>query len=315
LSFLAKLKPGSARRGHTPWLAVHAGEAALLGALRQPTRDGKRPAVRLLAPQAVPARASALRGWRDVVGRRARANVVLRTVEYRVLPVEPPPLPAAELREALRWQVAEALDFPVEDAAIDLLALPAGTASGGRDRRFVVAAPNEHIARWVTTCKEAELPLAAVDIPEMAMRNLSVLAAEASAHAFLYVGIRSTRLALVWQRELCSFRQLEISGQQLVSLPEHERAGVYERLALEIQRTADSFSRQFSGIELEALWLNSVVQPEAMADALATQIAQRVHLFDIADHVDIVDGGPVLDLPLGRDHLLAIGGALRDDAA
>lgn len=301
------------RRPATPWLGVHAGESALLGALAAPRRDG-RPAVALLPPQAVPARPAALRAWCDALDQRIRANIVLRSADYRVLPIEVPELPPDEVREAARWQVADALDFSVEDAAIDLLALPA-QAGSRRNQCFVVATPQEQVAHWVATCKDAGMPLAAVDIPEMAMRNLSVLAAGDGAHAFLYVGMRSTRLALVWRRELCSFRQLDIAGQQLAAASEEEHAAQVERLALEIQRTADSFSRQFSGIELETLWLFSVVHPELLADALSLQVSQRVRHYDIADHVDVVAGGPVLDLALGRDHLLAIGGALREEAA
>ncbi|MBI5719460.1 MAG: hypothetical protein HZC37_17470 [Burkholderiales bacterium] len=299
-----------ARAAQAPWLGVHAGETALLGALALP--GGTRPRVQLMPPAPVPAQSAALRGWRASAARAMRANVVLRGAEYRVLPIEPPPLERGELREAARWQVADALDFPVEDAAIALLHLPA-QAGSQRNTCFVVASPQEPVTAWVECCKSAQLPLAAVDIPEMAMRNLSVLAAGDVAHAFLYVGIRSTRLALIWRRELCSFRQLDIPAAQLVGSSETEPSPLMERLALEIQRTADAFSRQFSGVDLETLWLASVLEPAQLADQLGLQIAQRVQVYDVAQHVE-VSGGAVLDLPQGRDYLLAIGGALRQES-
>lgn len=295
-----------------PWLSVHAGESALLGALALPGGDTG-PRVELMPPAAVPADSAALRAWRQRCGRRVRANVVLRAADYRVLPIEPPPLAPDELREAARWQIADALDFPVEEAAIDLMTVPTHPNST-RKLRFVVAAPSERITSWVGCCKMAALPLAAIDIPEMAMRNLSVLAAGDAPHAFLYVGFRSTRLALIWKRELCSFRQLEIPGRLLAEGGDEERGEVLERLGLEIQRTADSFARQLPGFELETLWLASVVDPAGLADRLALQVPHRVQVFQVAEHVQVV-GGAVVDASRGHDHLLAIGGALRQEAS
>ena len=293
------------------WLGVHAAETVVHGALACAGRD-QRPGVHLLPPAPLPVETATLRNWREGAARALRANVVLRSSEYRVLPIDPPDLPPDDLREAARLQVADALDFPVEDAAIDLLSVPTHQASQ-RSQRFVVAAPNEPILRWLRQCQQAELRLGAVDIPELAMRNLSVLAAGDSAHAFLHIGLRSTRLALIWRRELCSFRQLDISGTQLASAGEYEREPLLERLALEIQRTVDAFSRQFSGIELEALWLTSVHQPEAVADALATLISQRVRHFAVEQYVDVQGGVAVVDVARGHDHLLAIGAALRQE--
>lgn len=304
------LRRRHARTAAAPWLSVHAGESALHGALAVPAdRPGARPRVVLMPPAPVPPDGNALRAWRERCRRRVRASVVLRSADFRVLPIEAPPVPREEQREAARWQVADALDFPAEDAAIDVLAMPA--ASGGaRSQLFVVAAAAEPVVAWVQRCKAAELPLAAIDIPEMAMRNLSVLAAGDAPHAFLYVGFRSTRLALFWKRELCSFRQFDLTARQLGDGDEPVRDAAMERLALEIQRTADSFSRQFAGVELEALWLASVLEPAGLVERLALHVSQPVRRFEVTEHVQ-VDGGEVVDVAFGRDYLLAIGAALR----
>lgn len=302
----------SARRPLPPWLALHAGEGALLGALAIAGSE-PRPAVQLMPPAPISERADTLRSWRESIGKPVRANAVLRSSEYRVLPIEPPDLPDNELREAARWQIADALDFPVEQASIDLLNLP--TASGGVARqRFAVAAPHEHVTRWLQQCREAALPLHSIEIPEMAMRNLSVLAAGDSAHAFLHIGLRSTRLALIWKRELCSFRHLEVSATQFAERDGEGRTALHERLALDVQRTVDAFARQFSGIDLETLWLSSLFEPEAGAEALGLQLAQRVRHFVLDDHVQVNGPVPALDLSRSLDHLLVIGAALRTDS-
>ncbi len=313
-----KSATGASAQPENAWLGVHLGQSGLLGALVVPGSEKAqgRPAVQLMVPAPVPHGPAdahhSLRAWRRVAGRRSRANVVLRRDEYRVLPIDTPAVPPDEMREAARWQVADALDFPAEDAAIDLITVPSNQANA-RSQRFVVAAPPEPVARWAQQCQAAQLSLGAIDIPEMAMRNLSVLAAGDTAHAFLMLGLHSTRLTLVWQRELISFRQLELSGRQLETTPKQDHGALYDRLGLDIQRTADSFARQLAGVELQSLWLASAYAPDQVADALAQLLPMRIARFDLAQFVEVRGSVPVLDSTQGWDHTLAIGAALRQD--
>jgi MSHA biogenesis protein MshI len=314
----------SATGARTPpeiaWLGVHLGKSSLLGALAVPgkgeSRSSGRPTVQLMPPAPVPApgvgEAATLRAWRRAAGARSRANVLLRSDEYRVLPIDTPAVAAEEMREAARWQVADVLDFPADDAAIDLITVPSNQANA-RSQRFVVAAPPEPVARWATQCRAAEMNLGAIDIPEMAMRNLSVLAAGDAAHAFLHLGLHSTRLALVWQRELSSFRQLDISARQLEESPAEEHGALFERLSLDIQRTTDSFARQLAGVELQTLWLASAYSPQLVANALAQLLPLRIERFELARFVDVQGPVPVLDSARGWDHTLVIGAALRQE--
>jgi MSHA biogenesis protein MshI len=313
-----KRATGAGPQPESPWLGVHLGQSGLLGALalpRQAKGDG-RPAVRLMTPASSSSlgaqESDTLRGWRKSVGRSSRANVLLRSEEYRVLPIDSPAVPLDEMREAARWQVAEALDFDAEDAALDLISVPSNQANA-RSQHFVVAAPPEPVQRWAALCRSAQLRLGALDIPEMAMRNLSVLAAGDTAHAFLLIGLHSTRLALIWKRELSSFRQLDVSCRVLEDTPPSEQGALYDRLGLDIQRTADSFARQLAGVELQSLWLASAYAPQAVAEALGQLLPLRIQHFDLERYVNVSGPVPVRDAARGWDHTLAIGAALRQE--
>ena len=50
-----------------------------------------------------------------------------------------PALPQNELREAIKWKIKEELSFPVEEAAIDFIPLPNGTAA---EKPYLVTAAN-----------------------------------------------------------------------------------------------------------------------------------------------------------------------------
>ncbi len=303
-----------------PWLGVSEGPNATLAALAATPRD-HRPAVQLMAPMPAPASASALRVLASACARRTRANWVMGGSEYQVLPVQLAPLPPGEWRDAARWQLADQLDMPPEEAALDLMPLPTplgqlpAAAAGAVERHahLAVVCPREALLGWLTRCREAELPLAAVDIAELALRNLSVLAAGMAPHALLHLGLHSTRLVVVWQGALCLYRRFDLQLADW-SEPAAGSQALIERLALDLQRTLDSFSRQFAGTTVQGLWVHGPATAHDAIAALRGLLAVTVHAYALDDHVDVRGTTGWLDAANGLDHTLAIGAALRHEA-
>lgn len=300
-----------------PWLGVYAGTERLIAAYATP-RPGGKTQVKLSPPFEGAGANQALFAWARSqsrsLGQALRANLLLNSNDYRILPVDAPAVPAEEQRTALRWQIKDLLDFPADEAVIDCLVVPGATQGSHSKRLFAVVSPQAPVAAWMQRFRGGGLALGAIDIPEMALRNLSVLCAGDSAHAFLHLGLNSTRLTLVWQRELCSFRQFEVSARNIESAQGDERAALLERLALEIQRTTDAFSRQFHGADLGTVWVSAVVEPERVVTDLAQWLPQRVQRFDLAEHVELDAADTALAADATLDFTLAIGAALRDEA-
>lgn len=69
----------------------------------------------------------------------------------------------------MRWKIKDLLDMKVEDAAIAVFQVPED-AYRGRDRVYVVAAPNSKVKNIVSRVTESGLELAVIDIPGLAMR-------------------------------------------------------------------------------------------------------------------------------------------------
>ncbi len=249
--------------------------------------------------------------WQRAQHPRTSANVLLNSVDYRIVPLEPPPVPCEELREAVRWPLQGLIDIESEDAAIDVMKVP-GPAEGIESRQiFAVAARSEVAREWMQRCRAAHVALGAIDIPELAMRNLSVLAAGAQAHAFVHLGLKSTRLILVWQRELCAFRQFDVAAFKLDAADDDTRALLIERLAVEIQRSTDVFSRQFHGADLREVWVSAVREADRVSQQLAQLLPQQVRAFRVEDHVALDSAQPVVDADRGLDFTFPIGAALR----
>src|SRR6185295_10654776 len=95
---------------------------------------------------------------------------------YQVVQVNAPAVPADELASALRWAVKDSLDFPAEQAIVDVLQVPAEGAVAGRPPlAFAVAARREKVAECVQTFQRAGVRLKVIDIAEAAQRNVAAL--------------------------------------------------------------------------------------------------------------------------------------------
>ena len=105
------------------------------------------------------------------VAKAARATLVLPPEAYNLLLIEPPDVPAAEMKEALRWRARELLSFPADEAVIDLFPFP-DDAQRGRRTVFVVAAHRPGLSARVEAVRGTRLQLAAIDITELSVRNL-----------------------------------------------------------------------------------------------------------------------------------------------
>ena len=58
------------------------------------------------------------------IERAASFRLVLNPDEYQLHLVESPDVPDSELREAVRWRIRDLIDFPVDEAAIDVFDMP-----------------------------------------------------------------------------------------------------------------------------------------------------------------------------------------------
>ena len=106
----------------------------------------------------------------------ASCNWVLSQEDYRLLLIDPPDVPAAEYQTAARWLIKDMIDFPLEDAAVDTF--PLMDISEKPKKLYLVAARISFLKSMADSIHASGLQLIAIDIHEMAMRNLVSLFAE-----------------------------------------------------------------------------------------------------------------------------------------
>ena len=245
---------------------------------------------------------------------RYRCTTVLRVGEYQLLQVEPPDLPAAELKEALPWRIKDMLNYPVESATVDVLEIPSDPAAVGRAKQvFAVAANNSTIAPRMALFDDAKLSLLAIDIPELAQRNISALFEEEDRGlAMLCCDESGAMLTFTFRGELYAARHTEVTLLQLQQADEDRREQLFERISLEVQRSLDNFDRMNGHIRLPHLLVSAPPEVPGFLEYLHDNLSIPVMEMDLAKVLDF-PSIPELSEPSRQTQCLkAIGAALRD---
>ena len=280
---------------------------------------GAAPVVTMVAAEANPdndpagALARLARNWQ---GQRHACTTALDAADYHFLPVEAPNVPATELKSAIAWTVASMIDINKEESTIDVLSIPHARDSAQRARgMYAVVARTELANDYHRRFQSARLALKAIDIPEMAQRNLaSLLETEGHAVGLISFDDAGSLLTITSGGELCLARRLGLTAAQVSEPDAAARAGYQERLALEIQRSLDHFNRQFTWSTVSLL----AVAPFGASDGglpafLADNLDTRVEPFRLDKVLDISRTPELNEASVQHRFFLALGLALRHE--
>jgi MSHA biogenesis protein MshI len=283
-------------------------------ALVQPGTDG-RPSVRWAALEAWNNPVTALQRLRRRHGlQRHRCVALLQRHQYQCLTMDAPAdLPRADWAAAVRWQLKDSVDFAVDTAAVDVLAVPENTSYRAQAQLIAVAAAETQVRPLVEHGADAGAPWTAIDVAETALRNLSALVEpEGRAQALLHCQAQHATLVVTYGGELLSSRQMELS----LALPDDCEPGVrqhaYDQAGLELQRTLDGIERAFGQVTLARLLVTPMPGVQALCEHLTPLLYVPVAPLLLADAVDLA-AVPELSADAGllNRHLCAIGAALR----
>ena len=211
--------------------------------------------------------------------------------QYQLQSIDAPNVPEAEMKSAVRWRLKDFLEYPVETATVDVVAIPADHAAAGRGRSvYAVSARNQDIEARMKMFAQAKIPLRVIEVAEMAQRNLATLfESDQRALAVLSFSEEGGLLTFSARGELYLSRRIEISLDQLVGVRAEERDQLFERIALELQRSLDHFDRQFSSIPLARLLLAPLPDELGLSAYLAGNLSAPVESVNLGDVLDFHD--------------------------
>jgi len=251
------------------------------------------------------------------VARRLKAHActtLMAAGDYTLSQMDAPNVPPAERKEAVRWALKGLVDYPVDGACIDVLDIPMDAGAGRQASIYAVSATESAVRARARLFVEADLPLAAIDIPDLAQRNVAALFEDENRGlAFLRLDASGGLLTLTFHGELIAVRRVEVPAAQLADAGRREQA--MERLVLELQRSLDNFDRQYSFIPISKLVTAAYPVVEDLAATLAESLYVPVVPMDLAQVMDFPALPELRDTARQAMNLLVIGAALRTGEA
>jgi MSHA biogenesis protein MshI len=283
-------------------------------------REGGKPVVTDWACQSLDLQSDdAVKSFANAHDLHARHCVaVLDRAEYQLLQVDAVKVPRAEAKQAVRWSIKDMLDYPAANATVDVLDIPHDTANPARSRfMYAVAARNEVIkGRIVRFLERTPTGLEAIDIPELGQRNIAAfLEQPGRGLALLSFNREGGLLTFTSGGELYHARQIDVTVEQLQVQDEERRSHIYERVALDLQRSLDNFERQFPYVTVNRLVIAPFSRRDGFVDFLKTYLYLQVETFDLTDVFDISNVPELANADLHSQALNVLGAALREVAA
>jgi MSHA biogenesis protein MshI len=212
---------------------------------------------------------------------RSRCTTILDTNEYTLLLTEAPDVPPDELRAAIRWRIKELIDFHINDATLDVFDLPGEKAAGRARSMYAVAARSAAIQKRADMMSAAGINLDVIDIPEMAQRNLAALLPDdAKGVVLLSLTPGGGLITITKQAEIYLSRSIDVGIDMLTQSP--DTAELFDRIALEVQRSLDYYDSHFRQAPINTLALAPMSREiPGLADYLKANLNANVLTMDL----------------------------------
>lgn len=177
-------------------------------------------------------------------------HILLAPDQYRSISIEAPAVPHDEIKQAVRWRIADFLDYPVDQATIDYYSLPKSNRANSPEMLEVFACSNQTVADLVQQCRQTGLNVKVIEVQETVLRNLATLLPENDQGiALLYLQKDSGRIIIQKRGSIYLSRKITTGYRQLTDSPAigdtDQRYMEQDSLALEIQRSFDYVENYF----------------------------------------------------------------------
>lgn len=245
---------------------------------------------------------------------RAATCAVIDGDDYQIVQIEAPEVLPSEMRAAVRWRLRDAINFSVDEAAVDIFEIPDPVRRAQNKMLFAVAARDSAIQRIAGALKPVAKGFNAIDIPELCLRNLSaLLPQDAKGVAMLALGDHFAQLVITRQGVMYVTRRIDIGRRFEPRAPEHNGEDIDAgALALELQRSLDYYESHYDQSAIGDLVIAPAnARSDRLVDALKNETSLRISQLDVRELCNVYKSG---ELVTDWAVLMALGAALRIDS-
>ncbi|MGI9234663.1 MAG: type IV pilus biogenesis protein PilM [Woeseiaceae bacterium] len=261
--------------------------------------------------------------WQDDAARhagnlglqRTPTSSVLSSGAYQLQLLEMPNVPRDELLAAVRWRLKDLINFPLEEAVVELLEMPAHSNPGAPHTAYAVVTRRDEVMQQIESMKGADLNMDVIDIPELCVRNVAImLPQDKDGVAFLHLAEDCGYLTITRQGVLHLTRHLDAGRRALADASADDFAlqEMINGIALEVQRSLDYYESHYDCRPITQIALGPGAHLDALPQGLAQNLGVNVEIVDFQDLFSL-EGEVSTDVQ--GVCLLAVGAALRNDVA
>lgn len=242
------------------------------------------------------------------------AVTLLGRRDYQLFMLDKPTVRPDEIESSLRLAVSPLIDYPVAEASLAWLDIPARQTMGSRVQQlYVVVARTDVVEVRKSLFEQSRLRLDAVDIRETAQRNISgLLESDQAATCLVCVEPEGVQLTVTYKRDLYLVRFVNEALLDKASPQDREvLATAVERLALEIQRSFDFVRRNYPALNIQSLYVAPTQQDLGLVELLKSQLIEEVKPLDLAEWFDFAIDADLKKPQVQAQYFHALGSALR----
>ena len=244
----------------------------------------------------------------EVVRKHKLATVpaywLLSPEEYQLFILDSLPVKDDELRDALQWRIRSMVSFSIDETVIDYFSLPAKKATPTNTMIAAVVAKMDILTKQVALFEQAGLQITVIDVPELAMRNLtSFCENDEKSTAFIYFYEDKVILNITCKKTLYFSRQIKLSTLTGTTTKN------YEQLSLDIIRYFDYFQTQWRQARPTRILVSTKQEDrENLTKTLSEHLLQPVEPFPL----ELIFPHKV---KIDHKQLLVLGSLLREEGS
>jgi len=238
-------------------------------------------------------------------------SYVLSSGDYSLNLVDAPLVAKEEIPRAMRWVVRDLINFPVEEAVIDIFEVPFPRVRDNVRMIYAAVMRKPVVDKIEALINPSGLSVAFIDIPELVLRNILVRNPQKlKGCVFVYLGDKGGKLILCRDEQICIARSFELKLEALGQDPVQNNK-ILESLALEIQRSFDYMNSVFrQNIPNVIVMAPTVLDKNSLEVSLKSNLGAEVYSLKLSEQLTL--SNPMTESD-EVNSLLAIGATLRTE--
>lgn len=249
-----------------------------------------------------------------------KVNCVLQPGDYSLFYLESPDVATDELRSAIKWRIKDLIDFHIDDAIIDVFDIPGQDKKGKQKMMYTIVARHSEIQWRVELMHRHDLDINAIDIAELALRNIVAYMPEDKDGCVLIDFYSNTGLISLTQNGVLHLsRSIPIGSNHIrnaqgadINGGQELTAQLYDLLdhvILEIQRSLDYFESHSASFPIRKIVIAPMEQSiPGITEYLANELQMDVSEMDINS---VLESSSIIPQSIQAQCAAEIGAALR----